>query len=124
MLEDLFNCSHHPHLALVSHFQQLPETHSAKLLFILLHYYFMLKYFLEEEQPHLHTRTRRLIKKIHLQRREYRGFHLDCPFTKKKLCYCSAHPISSLSQDNRASLWESYEEADRFFNKVDSTEVQ
>lgn len=72
----------------------------------------MLKYFVEEQHPQTHHRTKQIIKKLFIKRREYHPFHLDCPHSKKKLCYCQSHPIACLPKDNRQALWENYEQAD------------
>lgn len=68
----------------------------------------MLKYFLEEQQPQAQHRTKQIIKKLFIQRREYRPFHIDCPHSKKKLCYCRSHPIALLPKENKQALWENY----------------
>lgn len=78
----------------------------------------MLKYFLDEELPQAGHQTKHIIKKLYIKRREYRPFHLDCPHTKKKLCYCQAHPIANLPRTNRQALWENYEKVDEFYSKV------
>jgi hypothetical protein len=75
----------------------------------------MINYFLNERDG-LTSNKRKLITKHFLSRRKYNPFHLDCEFTKKKLCYCQKNPISHLTEGQKAELWtNSYMEPYEFF---------
>lgn len=76
----------------------------------------MINYFLNEQEG-LTSSKRKLIKKQFLTHRKYNPFHLDCQFTKRKLCYCKRHPIQGLTPAQRDHLWESsYRKAADFFD--------
>jgi hypothetical protein len=75
----------------------------------------MLKYFLEEEEPQGNEEVRTIIKTQLIKKREYRPFHLECTYTKKKICYCESHPLAKLPQINRSRLWQSYEDVHNFY---------
>lgn len=75
----------------------------------------MLNHFLAEEGG-LTTHQHKIIQKMYLKRRRYNPFHLDCPHSKKKLCYCKKNPVVKMSEGQRAELWKnSYMEADEFY---------
>ena len=65
----------------------------------------MLKYFLEEQEPHIEENTVKVIKTRFIKKKEYQPFHLDCQFTRKKICHCEGHPIARLPKKNRLALW-------------------
>lgn len=84
----------------------------------------MLKYFLEKEESQLDQGTKSIIKTHYIKKRQYNAFHLDCSYTKKKLCYCSAFPISKIVDSNKVRLWESYQNADDYYSKTDPSFVE
>lgn len=57
----------------------------------------MLKYFLDQELKQTDENIRNIIKTRFIKKKQYHPFHLDCSYTKKKLCYCPSHPISKIS---------------------------
>lgn len=71
----------------------------------------MFNFFLNQREG-LTSSKRKIINKKFLARRKYNPFHLDCDYTKKKLCYCKKNPITHLSEGQQAQLWRnSYMEA-------------
>ena len=84
----------------------------------------MLKYFLDDEDAHLDERMKQAVKRKFIKKRQYRPFHLDCSHSKKKLCYCTYHPIAHLSPENKAELWDGYEDVDNFYKGVRGSEVR
>jgi hypothetical protein len=77
----------------------------------------MINFFLNEREG-LTCSKRKIIFKKFLGRRKYNPFHLDCEFTKKKLCYCLKNPISQLTDGQKAELWRnSYMGPHEFFTR-------
>ena len=65
----------------------------------------MINYFLNEQEP-ITLRKKKFISKYLLGHRKYNPYHLDCPHSKKKLCYCTRTPIEAMSAPQRLYLWE------------------
>lgn len=84
----------------------------------------MLKYFLEEEQQQPTENVHEIIKTHLIHKREYKPFHLDCQYSKKKLCYCPAFPVSNLPKASRVKIWKSYQPVHDLYTQVDEPQVQ
>jgi hypothetical protein len=54
----------------------------------------MYKYYIDEEDPYCSDEKKKLIKTHFIRKREFTPFHLDCQYSKKKICYCKSHPIA------------------------------
>lgn len=77
----------------------------------------MINFFLNEREG-LTSQKRKLIDKKFIYRRKYNPFHLDCEYSKRKLCYCKKNPISHLTEGQKAELWRnSYMKPFEFFNR-------
>lgn len=67
----------------------------------------MFRYFIEKE-PKVNDKTKQILKNRLLSKRKYQPFHLDCDYTRKKLCYCTQHAISELTNDQREQIWKTF----------------
>lgn len=108
MLKYFFDGPDNLDIAVVGSLTQVLQAQLAELFLLkeLLHYYYtMLQYFLEQRQPQGYQKNKRIIKQTIIKPRQYHPFHLDCPHSRKKICYCSGHPISALSAENKRLLW-------------------
>lgn len=76
----------------------------------------MLNYFLNEREG-LTLEKRKIIEKKLIKRRKYNPFHLECEYTKRKLCYCKRNPVAHLTEGQKAELWRnSYMKPYQFFD--------
>ena len=74
----------------------------------------MIKYFLNEQEG-MTERKRKIINKRFLQHRKYNPFHLDCQYTRRKLCYCKKHPIEAMTDAQKRYLWATSYQAPALF---------
>ena len=79
----------------------------------------MINYFLQQ-QPNLSPEVKHLIQSNLAQPRKYEPFHIDCEYTKKKICYCVNNPVLNVEMDPKVKerIWEKYESADDFYMGV------
>jgi hypothetical protein len=76
----------------------------------------MINFFLRED-PKATPKIKKIIKQDITWKRKYQPFHIDCPNTHRKICYCINNPVMNVKIDTekKEQMWHKYQEADKYF---------
>ena len=88
-------------------FSQSKSALSSKKLYPLSQ--IMINYFLQE-QPKVSPEVKQLVPNKLSKPRKYQPFHIDCEYTKKKICYCVNNPVLNIEMDPKLKekIWKKY----------------